>query len=1163
MAQTDGDIIIGTKLDDSEFSNGLNKLGSIATKAMASVTAAIGAASIAVIKLGSEFESANAKASTLFGDANVNMTQYSQNMLDMSNRTGVAATELGNTMYDALSAGIPAGDDMSEAMGFLEKNTKLAKAGFADINTVTTASAKVLNAYKMDVSETDKVHKILIQTQNKGITTVGELGSVLAQVTPTAAAMKVSFEQVGAALANMTAQGTPTAQATTQLNQLIAELGKNGTTGAKGLAEATKGTEYAGKGFSELMKEGVPLNTLLDLMSDYAKKNNLSMIDMFSSIEAGKAALAVSGQNSQQFTNNLKAMSTEADVVGEAYDKVTNTFEEKSKKAVNALKNVGIAAYDKFKEPLKDSMDAAVESIDSLNGSLSNGKLGKSVDKIAKSFAGLVKITINFASKAIPVVVNGFSLFADNAEIVVIALTAVGAIMASYKAYTNVIMPMKKAWDLATAAVIAHYEANRITMVASAGAAGGMTALQVVIGVMSGKLDIATAKQWLFNTALNANPAMVVTTAVIALGAALAGLAVYVSNHKSEVEQLSEELEEEAESFKEVQDAAQEQGEANLAEISNVQRMKDELDSLIDSNGRVKKGFEERASFLVGELAEATGQDIKLVDGQIKNYSELSESIQKSIDKMKAEAILEAHKEEYTKALSKQADAQKKLKEAQDQYNSALSDSNKYIEDYTKTHSQSGLTEAELRKEAKNAWKDYVSETEKNLKKAEDNYNNYNEVIIGFEQAQMDIKKGNFNTTQDLINQESSAYAKSADEKLMAYAKEISCLKNHTESLKNLRSDANKETVDSGIASDNEMIEQKKNAMQQLVNEVVTASPKYSSALMDMVSNGQTVFNENGNLTTAAQKKLTDVFISQNSLTPEYSNILTKMVNDGQRVFENNGNLTSSVQKKLIDVFAKENSLSPQYATELKNMASKGQTVFNSNGNLTKAAKKKLDDAIKAAGDKKTTFGTTLKEISEKGKEKMEEPDYESTGKHLIDGAKKGVENNEGGFLSKIGSLAEKALSSLSKIWDIHSPSKEAEYLTEMLMRGLEKGVVTNEDLLLDPVENVASNATDTISNIFDTIGSSKISAMIAQMQSEAIAGQMRVVDSAKIKVEYDVDKASFDNKLKNKLLLNATNNNEQIIDYNRLAQVLVQALQGVEFEFDERGFIRLVRKVI
>lgn len=54
-------------------------------------------------------------------------------------------------------------------MMFLEKSAQLAKSGFTDVDTAVSATAKVLNAYKMDVSETDKVHKILMQTQTKAL----------------------------------------------------------------------------------------------------------------------------------------------------------------------------------------------------------------------------------------------------------------------------------------------------------------------------------------------------------------------------------------------------------------------------------------------------------------------------------------------------------------------------------------------------------------------------------------------------------------------------------------------------------------------------------------------------------------------------------------------------------------------------------------------------------------------------------------------------------------------------------------------------------------------------------------------------------------------------------------------------------------------------------
>ena len=331
------------------------KLGGAAKAAGVAVGSAFVAAGTAAVKFGSEFESAFAGASTLIDTTQTDMGQLQSQILELSDKTGIAAADLSNSMYNALSASVELGDNNANMMALLESSSKLAKAGFTDIDTALTATAKTMNAYGVSGEEAmSKIQKVLIQTQNKGITTVGELGSVLAQVTPTAASFGVSFEQVGAALANMTAQGTPTAQATTQLNSLIAELAKSGTTAANNLSKAAEGTKYAGMSFSDMMAAGVPLNDVLDLMGNYAAENSLSMIDMFSSIEAGKASLALSGKNSAVFTENLAAMSTETDVVGEAFDKISDTSAEKFNKILNRLQNAAVELFVQLEPVISD-----------------------------------------------------------------------------------------------------------------------------------------------------------------------------------------------------------------------------------------------------------------------------------------------------------------------------------------------------------------------------------------------------------------------------------------------------------------------------------------------------------------------------------------------------------------------------------------------------------------------------------------------------------------------------------------------------------------------------------------------------------------------------------------------------------------------------------------
>lgn len=325
-----------------------------------------------VWELGTAFEDGLAKVSTLVDTASVDMDQLGDSLLDLSSKYGLEASNLAESAYNAISSNNALGKDTESLMRVLESSAKLAKAGFTDVDTATSATLKTLNAYGLGVEETDRIQKILIQTQNTGITTVGELGGVLSNVTPTAAAMGVSFENVGAAIATMTAQGTPAAQATTQLNSLMAELGKEGTQAQIALMEAAEGTKYAGMSFQDMTKAGVPLNEIVGLLEQSAKQNGLTMLDMFSSIEAGKAALSITGESSKTFTSNLQAMSTQTDVVNEGFQKVSSTASEKMNRSLETLKNSAIKLYDALSPILTVLLDIAAIIVEKLAGALSS-----------------------------------------------------------------------------------------------------------------------------------------------------------------------------------------------------------------------------------------------------------------------------------------------------------------------------------------------------------------------------------------------------------------------------------------------------------------------------------------------------------------------------------------------------------------------------------------------------------------------------------------------------------------------------------------------------------------------------------------------------------------------------------------------------------------------
>ena len=838
---SDGSIVIDTKIDQSGLNKGITAMKNTVAAGSAAVVALVAAMSTAVISLGSEFEQANAKASTLFGDAQVDMAQYQGKMLELSNKTGLAASELGNTMYDALSAGIPASDDMSESLGFLEKNSKLAKAGFTDINTATTATAKVLNAYKMDVSETDRIHKVLMQTQNKGITTVNELGSVLSQVTPTASAMGVSFEQVGAALAGMTAQGTPTAQATTQLNQLIAELGKNGTQANKAMMKMYEEMGYGKKSFKELMDEGVTLVDIIVDMEGYAADNKKSLIDMFGSLEAGKAALSMAGDNAQTFVNNLEAMETQTDVVGEAYDKVTDTFKEKSKMVINSLENVGIQAYSKFEEPLKGAMDSAQESINELSRDMENGKLGESVDKIAEGFGVLITKTIELAADALPPLINGFAFVVDSGTELATVLATVGGGMAALKAYNiakATVMPLKQSFDEAVLSLKLFQGANAGTTLSQAALNHTLTMGEVAVGVLTGKINLSTAAHAAWNAVKAADPTLMIVAAVGALTAGIVALTLTMGDANEETKQLQATLDETNDKWKDLKETQEENLKNDLSQIENTQKLRNELSYLVDENGKVKKGYEARANFILGELNEALGTEYTMTDGIIGKYNELNGNIDELIQKKRVKAILDAQEPLYQEAINKQMQEANQIAEL----NSSILDKqaekqkieNELVKEYG-TNWQKGASEAKDAR-ATTYWimEDDINKKQKLLNGYEKSYNEHTNTIVNYENNMTLASSKNAKDWAKIQTDIKESAGETYQEKKKLLEKEEAGAKYHYESLLKKQKNGDKKVTEAQIKAAKERVEEKEKEIKELTEVVDTRSPEYSSAVKNM-----------------------------------------------------------------------------------------------------------------------------------------------------------------------------------------------------------------------------------------------------------------------------------------------------------------------------------------
>ena len=113
---------------------------------------------------------------------------------------------------------------------------------------------------------------------------------------------------------------------------------------------------------------------------------------------------------------------------------------------------------------------------------------------------------------------------------------------------------------------------------------------------------------------------------------------------------------------------------SNMALTNSHEKLLEELKSITDENGNVKKGYEERADFILSVLNNAYGTEYKLIDGQIEKYQELVTNIKDAIEAKKAEILLNANEEKYAKALEEEVRLYSEKQKAQDKVNELLSE---------------------------------------------------------------------------------------------------------------------------------------------------------------------------------------------------------------------------------------------------------------------------------------------------------------------------------------------------------------------------------------------------------------------------------------------------------------------------------------------------------
>lgn len=270
------------------------------------------------------------------------------------------------------------------------------------------------------------------------------------------------------------------------------------------------------------------------------------------------------------------------------------------------------------------------------------------------------------------------------------------------------------------------------------------------------------------------------------IGAVVGGLALYAAATKGATKATDKESEsidkmiekhdktkksvdEMTKSWKDLKKTRDESVSGTTEQFDYYKKLKDELDDMVDKNGKVKKSQKDRAKFIVTTLNDALGTELKMTGRVIKNYEKEKKSIDKLIEAKKAQAILNANEDLYATAIKGQKGAFQNLEKAQANLEETTSkleaaqkklnaaQSNKNLKEYIKTFGQTaGVTRYERDlNAAKEAVSKLESEQKKNKKTVSDTekqWTEYNTTIENYEGLSSAIISGDAKKINSALN---------------------------------------------------------------------------------------------------------------------------------------------------------------------------------------------------------------------------------------------------------------------------------------------------------------------------------------------------------------------------------------------------------------------------
>lgn len=713
--------------------------------------------------------------------------------------------------------------------------------------------------------------------------------------------------------------------------------------------------------------------------------------------------------------------------------------------------------------------EVGVEIISSLASNLLGSDVGKSVGELGKTIIDSFKTIASAVSGALNSLKPVFSTFISTVskiaktvippltkviEICISALKPMAPILLGVAGGFTALKVVKTVTGLIQKFTETEIVSNTITAIQN----GLIWAKIAATEVLAKKITVAQAAQQLWNIAMGQNPIGAVVAAIGVFVGVLSGLAIALSGTNSEYQNAVNSMNEMKTAHEELAAEQQKKLEADFKEIDQITTLKLELDKLVDSNGKVKEGYEDRVKAITGELSDATGIEIELLDGQIQKYEELGKSIDDVITKKKMSALTDSLQE-----ISKQSEEN-------------LTQATKNVETFTKELENAEYTLG-LTQKGTDAYYRAENNVDEKRKKLEEAVRVHDECLRDMAVSEKAFKVQSRGNTEEM-----NAFIASTAVVTDETGKKI--IKTEREAYDERSGMAQAYREAASRAQD----EDTQKTLLEMANSEDEKTQLIAKSLVGQISlidaNGETFQLSYEELMNRAKDGVTNGGVGVDLAMQENMSSIVAAISNSQLPVEEQTKMLADIQTQVF-----QNNVPNVSAAEQSTMQSVLDAISSTNPQMASAVQALVNAGILEMDNGKIGFSDKAREMGLDGNETLQGyvKEFETTAKSIAEGATSGVKSGAWNFVLQVGEMAGNAAAEFAKRLNINSPSRVFRDIAKSIPEGAALGVKGNAKIATDVISAMAKDMTSEYENSLDNFTTAGIQDVFDKLPEQEI----------------------------------------------------------------------------